>query len=83
MCAGHVAAAETAAAAVAGSFDQPNRADTLDENTLGTALHLVANILPDAVQPALLAPLETLLKRGCQVREVGEGGCFHSFRLRV
>ena len=71
VCAGHVAAAQLAAAAAVESYAQPDRADQFDESAMATAVSLAASLLPEAVQPALLAPLETLFSRN---RQVGKGG---------
>ena len=72
LCAGHVTAAQLGAAEAAASFAVPSRPDPMDEGTLATVLPLVASALPEAVGPALLAPLDTLVKRARQVRAGGQ-----------
>ncbi len=80
VSAGHIVAAQVAASAASEAFDLPRTPDPLDERILATALPLAAGVLLDAVQPALLAPLERLLKRERQVctpqGAKGDEGCF-------
>ena len=68
VCAGHVSAAQMAVTAASEAFAQPDSAtDQFDERAMAVAVWRAASLLPEAVQPALLAPLDMLLKHDRQV----------------
>lgn len=67
LCAGHVAAVQTAAAAASESLAHDSSTDNM-ERALAIALPLAASALPGAVEPFLLDPWELLIKQEPQVR---------------
>ena len=62
-----------AAAAASESFAEASRSDAAEELVLATALPLVASALPEAVELALLTPLEALMKLDRKVRVWQQG----------
>lgn len=71
ICAGHVPtvrAAAAAAAALSGG-SQPSVPSDPHQAALVQALLIVASVLPEAIEPLLLAPLELLVEREAGVSE--------------
>lgn len=66
--AAHVPAARAAAAGAADALSQAGDVHTVADETLATGLLVLARVLPEAFEPALLAPLDELFKHQYQVR---------------
>lgn len=68
ICASHVPAARAAAAGAAEALSQTCDVHAVGDETLTTGMVVVAQVLPEAFESALLAPLEALFEHRYQVR---------------